>query len=148
MRDLKSVLASQSVRKEKEKKEHFSTSVTIWTTAVEARLEALERYGPDCVFVITFSQLVAETESTMRAVADWLGIAYDPVLATPTFNRLPIKANSSFEVKDFGVIRRPLESWREFFTQEEADMIDEDTRGVYERVLKVSLNGTGARAEV
>ncbi|MFN2638466.1 MAG: Obg family GTPase CgtA, partial [Gemmatimonadaceae bacterium] len=61
----------------------------------EAMIEAKERYG-DRVLLITFERLLKELEPTMERIASFLGIDFDPTLLEPTFNGLPIKANSSF----------------------------------------------------
>ena len=103
-----------------------------WRVATEHQLEAKERYG-ESVFLLTFEQLVTETERTMRALSGWLGIGFDPVLTEPTFNGFPIKANSSFAVGRHGVLREPLDKWREVLSDEEAENIDVRSGDVYDR---------------
>ena len=65
-----------------------------WRLSAEATLDAAERYG-DRVVVLTYEQLVLDTEATMRRVADRIGITMAPILLEPTFNGRPIRANSS-----------------------------------------------------
>jgi hypothetical protein len=74
----------------------------------------------------------------MRKVADWLGIAFDPILLTPTFNRQPIKANSSFAVPDVGVQTVMRENWRKVFSEAEAAEIDRATGATYREVEQSS----------
>ena len=90
------------------------------------------------MFLLTFETLVTETERTMRALAEWLGIEFDPILTQPTFNRFLIKANSSYRVSGHGVRRETLENWRSVFTDEQGEAIDARTRDVYERVCAAS----------
>jgi sulfotransferase family protein len=108
-----------------------------WRAAAERQLQAKERYG-ERVFLLTFERLVTETEKTMSTVAAWLGIRFDPILTQPTFNRFPIKANSSFPVDGQGVLRAPLENWRRVLSDEQAEIIDGRTRDLYERICAVA----------
>jgi hypothetical protein len=104
-----------------------------WRAATELQLQAKERYG-ERVLLLTFEQLVTQTERTMRALAGWLDIEFDPILTEPTFNGFSIKANSSFAVSNHGVLHEPLDNWREALSDEEAGIIDARTRDLYERV--------------
>jgi len=106
-----------------------------WRSATELQIQTKERYG-DQVFLLTFENLVTETERTMRAMAEWLEIEFDPILTQPTFNRFPIKANSSYKVGGHGVRREPLENWRSVFSEEEAKTIEDETRDLRERVAE------------
>ncbi len=103
------------------------------------QIQAKERYGEN-VFLLTFQNLITETERTMRALAEWLGIEFDPILTLPTFNRFPIKANSSYKVTGHGVRRETMENWRTVFTEEQAEEIDAGTRDLQERVLEYASN--------
>ena len=107
--------------------------------ATEMQIQAKERYG-DNVFLLTFENLITDTERTMRALAEWLGIEFDPILTFPTFNRFPIKANSSYKVTGHGVRRETLENWKNVFTDEQAQEIDAGTRDLQERVLEFAAN--------
>lgn len=79
----------------------------LWREAVEAALRVKEE-SPDSVAIVSFEALVAETEAAMRAVAEFLGIAFTGDLLVPTFNGVPAKANSSFRVERAGLIESPL----------------------------------------
>ena len=54
-------------------------------------LEAERRYG-DRVCIVRFDELVLDTAATMRRLADFLEIEFDPRLTTPTFNGYPVGA--------------------------------------------------------
>ncbi len=103
-----------------------------WQVATQLQLDAKQRYG-DRVFVLTFERLVTETERTMRALADWLGIRFEATLTEPTFNRIPTRANSSFQVNRPGVLPEALDNWRDVLSDEDAKTIDARTRDLYER---------------
>lgn len=84
-------------------------AVELWRRSAEAALAARERHG-DRVLLLTYEQLVRQTEPTMRVVADRLGISMLPVLLEPTFNGRPIRANSTGGVAGYGIRAERSES--------------------------------------
>jgi Sulfotransferase family len=90
-------------------------------TSTAMRLKA-ER--PEQVHLVAFETLVGNTEKAMRGVAKHLGLPFDAALLEPTFNRMPIKANSSFPVKTAGVVTGPLNRDAERLTRAERAEID------------------------
>jgi hypothetical protein len=74
----------------------------------------------------------------MRSLAEWLGISFHPTLVEPTFNGLPIKADSSFAVADHGVHAEPLERFREVLPPEEIAFVEERAMPLYERVAALA----------
>ena len=56
-------------------------------------------------FVLSFEQLVRETEPRCGACAPTLGLDFSDELLTPTFNGRPIRADSSRKVESYGVVR-------------------------------------------
>jgi hypothetical protein len=75
----------------------------LWRRSTEAALGASERF--DRVVLLTYEQLVLEPEQTMRRVAGRIGITMTPQLLTPTFNGMPIRANSARAVDRHGILR-------------------------------------------
>ena len=108
-----------------------------WRRSTEEQLDIKARDG-DQVFLLTFDQLVTATDATMRALATWLGIHFERSLTEPTFNRFPIKANSSFRVDRYGVRPEARENWRGVLDEEQAEIIDAETRELYERVCALA----------
>jgi hypothetical protein len=72
----------------------------------------------------------------MQYLADFLGINYDEVLLTPTFNKFPIKANTSFKAKQHGIMNNPLKRY-ETLTNDELTLINAMTDDLYEEVVNV-----------
>ncbi len=95
----------------------------LWENSARATLEHRRRYG-DKVYVIIFDDLLRDTESVMRSLADHLGIRFDPILLEPTFNGFRIKADSSYDVKEHGVIQEPLQRYRKTLTAEDIDYVE------------------------
>jgi hypothetical protein len=115
----------------------IETAVRLWSESTEAMLAARETYG-ERFYLLTFEGLLADTESAMRGLAEYLGIEWRPSLVEPSFNGLPIKADSSFQVKGHGVNREPLQRFRELLTPEEIAFVDERATPLYERAAELS----------
>ena len=115
----------------------ISAALDLWTWAVEARLSLKERLGERMALVL-FETLIEETEHVMRGLADWLAIDYDAQLLEPTFNRLPIRANSSFPTDRHGVLPETVERWRGVLSRSDAELIDRKTGVLYERARAAS----------
>jgi hypothetical protein len=109
-----------------------------WNESARAELWNKERYG-DRVCIIKFEDLVSKTEAVMRYLAEFLGIEFDDILLVPTFNKLPIKAHTSFKVENYGILNSTLSRYKTL-TGSELDTIDEMTGEIYPRVLKEVIN--------
>jgi hypothetical protein len=112
----------------------ISKALDLWVSAVSARLALKERLG-DSMALLSFERLIRETEHVMRDLADWLGIRYDAKLLQPTFNGLPIRANSSFPVEGAGVRPEVLDHWRVELTPSETHVIEARTAELHERAV-------------
>jgi len=108
-------------------------SLDLWQTSARAMLRNKERYG-DRVCILTFEDLVSKTESVMRYLAEFLEIKFNDILLIPTFNKFPIKANTSFKAKQHGIISSTLNRYKTL-AQEELDTINQMTKELYRNVL-------------
>lgn len=81
----------------------LTTAISSWCRGAQAIADNKARYG-DCYRVVRFEDLVLDTATTMRLLAEWLGIAFDPILLLPTFNTIPTVANSSFSATSSGIL--------------------------------------------
>ena len=82
-------------------------AIATWREAVETALR-LHGERPEAVAIVPFEALVGDTERTMKALAEFLGIEFTDDLLEPTLNGQATKANSSFPVESAGVIEGPL----------------------------------------
>jgi hypothetical protein len=73
----------------------------------------------------------------MRRLAAWLEIEYVPELLVPTFNGVPIGANTSFGDVLTEVSAKPLERARQELGDDDIAFITARAGPEYERVLKV-----------
>lgn len=112
----------------------------IWLESARSIVANRERYR-DRVVVLTFEQLVGDTERTMRLLCGELGVAFDPILLSPTFNGNAVRANSSFANERSGMIDDPLRRASDLSDSERA-AIEESCVPIYELLSKHSLGGT------
>jgi hypothetical protein len=108
-------------------------ALDLWQKNARAMLRNKERYG-DRVCILTFEDLVGKTESVMRHLADFLGIKFDDCLLMPTFNNYPIKANTSFDAQQHGIIDSTLNRHKSLSGQE-LEVIAHRTTALYREVL-------------
>jgi hypothetical protein len=117
-------------------------AMAVWRRSTEAALDAARRFGEQ-VLVLTYEELVLETEATMERVAERLRISMSPTLLVPTFNGREIRANSSDAVARRGVLAERAHAYREVLDQRTIARIDELAGELYERVRNGS-DGAGA----
>jgi hypothetical protein len=109
------------------------TAIDQWLASVQAALWNLETFG-ECVCIIRFEDLIGQTETVMRYLSDFLGIAFDPILLQPTFNRSPIRANTSFELEKDKIVASTLYRYQTL-SPAELETIISMTAETYEQVL-------------
>ena len=97
-----------------------------------ASVEAKEQFG-ERVVLLTYEQLVLDPEETMRAVAERIGIEMSPVLLEPTFNGRPIRANSSVEVQEYGILQERTTAYRDSLDAATIAQIEELAGPLYAR---------------
>jgi hypothetical protein len=93
----------ESSRRYEQRHEDVDRAMATWSRSTRSSLRARERYGEQ-VIVVSFEQLVLETEPLMRRIAQRLGLAFSEELLVPTFNGRPIRADSSRPVYEYGVV--------------------------------------------
>jgi hypothetical protein len=108
-----------------------------WERSAHEMMEAHRRFG-ERVCIIRFDELVLETEATMRTLADFLAIDFDPRLTIPTFNGYPVGANSSFEVHATGVVTDPVERHKELLSDEQRQLISSRCDELYREALPLA----------
>ena len=104
-----------------------------WRESAMATLLNKKTYG-ERVCIIRFEDLIGKTEPVMRSLANFLDIEFDLSLLIPTFNRFPIKANTSFESERHGIMKSTL-ARHKTLSEEDVKTIDTLTGNEYEMVL-------------
>jgi len=109
-------------------------SIDLWKTSTKAALRNKEKYG-ERVCIVRFEDLVSKTESVMSYMADFLGINFDNILLVPTFNKCPIRANTSFNAEQHGIVASTLSRYK-MLSEEELKIIEKMTEDIYSMILK------------
>jgi hypothetical protein len=130
VRDPRSWYASAS--RHRPKYEELNEALAVWRDSVEAALAAAARFG-DRVLIVTYEELVQETEATMTRLAERLGISMQPTLLSPTFNGREIRPNSSDRIVRYGVVSDRTERYRDVLDADVIAQIDEVAGELYER---------------
>ncbi len=74
--------------------------------------------------VISYEDLVIQTEPTMRRMAEACGLAWNDALLAPTFLGEPWAGNSTTHASFEGVSRAPLDHWRKAITSLETALVN------------------------
>ena len=111
--------------------------VDLWQKSARAMLRNKDRYG-DRVCIITFEDLITKTKSVMLYLADFLEVKFEDTLLVPTFNKYPIRANTSFEAERSGIINSTLQRYKTL-TREELGFIESTSKEIYGQVLNVAI---------
>ena len=108
-----------------------------WQENAQAMLRNTEKYKHR-ICNIRFEDLISDTNSVMRYLADFLTIQFDDILLRPTFNNFPIVANTSFKPEETSIMISTLSRYKTL-TQEELSIIDKITGDTYQRVLEYTV---------
>lgn len=133
------------VNKNKTQYADLDTALSQWIASAEAVIALKGRYG-DRMRVLRFDDLVSNTAGVMRELAAWLGIEFTPSLLMPTFNGFPIRSNSSFKVKGYGVSQEPVDRWRTHLTADEIAYINQKTGDLFQRSQELASRPMTAAA--
>jgi hypothetical protein len=111
-------------------------SIALWIEGVE-RAIALAEQSPGNVMLITFEDLVKHTIETKTAILRFAGIDQPDTKVMPTFNQLPIKADSSFSSNQYGILKETLDR-SQYLNKEERRYIAKTTNGKYEEFVRIA----------
>ncbi len=117
--------------------EDIREALSLWEKSARAMLWNKERYG-DRICILTFEDLIGKTESVMRYLAEFLAIKFDDGLLMPTFNKFPIKANTSFDAQQHGIINSTLNRYKTL-SKEELDLINHMSKDLHRQVLSLAV---------
>jgi hypothetical protein len=113
----------------------IKSALGLWNESTQAMIRNKEKFG-ERVCVVKFEDLVSRTELVMRHLAHFLDIQFDEILLTPTFNKSSIRANTSFEMEQSGILNSTLTRYKTL-RDEELEIINEMTKGEYRKVLYI-----------
>jgi len=105
-----------------------------WNESAQAMLWNKEKYG-DRVCLIKFEDLVSQTEAVVRYLADFLAIEFNDILLVPTFNKFPIKEDTTFKTENHGIVSS-LPAEERTLKGQELNTIEKMISETYPLVLK------------
>jgi hypothetical protein len=79
-------------------------SLALWKLST-AKTVHLSQTHKDYVIPVIFEELVSNTKETLALIFARLKLGWAATAETPTFNSMPIRADSSFSVQQFGVVK-------------------------------------------
>jgi Sulfotransferase family len=112
-------------------------SIGLWRASTESAIEAAGRFA-DRVVVLTYEQLLEDTEANVAALASRMGISMTPDLLVPTFNGRPIRANSSEAVERAGILPERGSAYHDLLDRDEIAAIERHAGDLYERAAALS----------
>jgi hypothetical protein len=124
-----------SARKHRPDYEDVEGAMRLWRQSAESALSARERHG-DRIVILTYEEIVGETEETMRGLAGQIGISWSPTLLTPTFNGRPTIANSTETVDRRGILPERATAYRDSLDPAAIEAIDRAAGAVYEQIAR------------
>jgi hypothetical protein len=136
VRDPRAWYAS-ATRHRKYYRRDFDEAVGLWRQSTEAALAADERFGAR-VILLTYEELIEDTEATVAAIADRIGITMAPELLLPTFNGRPIRANSTDAVDGHGILQGRVNAYRDLLDRETIARIEKSAGDLYERAASIA----------
>lgn len=107
-----------------------------WVASTRATLAARATFG-ERVCILRFEDLLGNTRATMRFLSHELRIPFTETLLEPTFNGMPIRANSSKGNKEYGVRQDPLTRGDGMLTAQETDYVAAQTKDLLAQVEEV-----------
>ena len=125
-----------AARHHREKYGNISVALHQWNASTQATIDNKLEYG-DKVCILTFEDLVAQTEPVLRYLSNFLNIEFSEILLTPTFNRMPIKPNTSFKIEDPGIMSSAL-ARHEILGERELTIIGTTTGETYAHALELA----------
>ena len=111
--------------------------IELWKNSAKAMLRNKDTYG-DRVCILTFEDLITKTKSVMLHLVEFLEIRFDEILLEPTFNKYPIRANTSFEAERNGIINSTLQRYKTL-APDELEFIESTSKELYGQVLSLAI---------
>lgn len=115
----------------------IKAALDLWQKSAKAMLRNKERFG-NRVCILAFEDLVGKTDSVMHYLSDFLEIKFHDTMLIPTFNRFPIKANTSFDGRQHGIINSTLKRYKTL-AEEELATINHVTKDIHQQVSSLAV---------
>lgn len=120
-------------------------SIALWRDGVDKAI-ALASKSPQNVMLVAFEDLVKHTLEVKEAVLRFAGVEpHDKTM--PTFNHLPIKADSSFSANQYGILKETLDR-TQYLSEQEKRYIAQTAHSAYEKFLHIAASRPRRRKSI
>ncbi len=116
-------------------------ALPLWMESTRAALE-LKQAGAR-IELLTYDDLVSDTDAVMRRVCGTLGVDFDPILLNPTYARAPILPNSSFAIAEHGVHKRSLDQ-HTLMSADDLNTLNTVAMPLYDEARRIIAAGNAA----
>ena len=89
---------------------------------MNAMAKYADRYDKSRLMIVRYEDFAEDPEPSMRALCDWLDLAFEPVLTRPTMMGVTWTNNSSFTDNPSGVV--PLPGRQSVLSDEEREYVE------------------------
>lgn len=110
-------------------------SVYLWQCSTVAALQLKQKFARK-VLLVRFEDLVADTQTQMRHMCEFLHIDWAPSLLSPTFNGNSIRADTSFSAEKPGMLVQAVDR-RAFVDDIDIRRIERDCKSLHREALDV-----------
>lgn len=122
-----------SARKYQPKKFGGEKGLKLWLQSTRLIRQYIETFGQK-VMLLRFEDLVGSTEDVMRTLCDKTGLDFHPCLLQPTFNGMPILADTSFGERQQGLMKSTLDRSKNL-SDEELQRVKTQCQPLYEEMM-------------
>lgn len=105
-----------------------------WNDSTEAMFREHER-NKARVIILRFDDVVKKTDAVMRLICRRIGIDFEPILTSPTFNLEPIRSNSVFSSTTPGVVNSAPAQREALLSDSERSYLNSRCMPLYQRAL-------------
>jgi hypothetical protein len=84
----------------------------------------LKRFGEKQYLIVKYEEMIANSDSVMRRVCDFIGISFHRNLLEPTICSVPWKGNNYSDVKFDGISSLNVNKWEERISTHDAKLIE------------------------
>jgi hypothetical protein len=96
-----------------------------WRRSTHAGLENRQRFGAGRYLILRYEDLTQSPQATLRQLADFIGIDWDPALAAPTRAGAQWAGNSMFSEQFQGISAAPVARWHEKLSPGDVAVIEQ-----------------------
>lgn len=95
-----------------------------WARSTQAGLDNLARFGEQRYLILRYEDLTQAPQENLKRMTDFLGLDWDPSLASPTRAGAQWAGNSMFDDQFQGISAAPVARWKDSLPPDDAAVIE------------------------